>query len=66
MIAWIYNEIKFLIRNGWYLKFFNVKGHVDIQDNNVVDKLAVRASMESNHGGEDICKRPKLPCRPVF
>ena len=66
LIAWIYNEIKFLIQNGWHLKFFNVKGHVDIHDNNIVDRLAVKASMDFNHCMGDIYKRPELPCMPVF
>ena len=64
LIEWIYREIKYLIQKGWYVKFYNVKGHVDIIYNNIVDKLAVKACFDKNPCEISLTERPILPARP--
>ena len=64
LIGWFYNEIKYLLQHGWDIKFYNVKGHVDIIYNNKVDKLAVEASTGTSDPIYRFGERPFYPIRP--
>ena len=64
LIEWIYRELKSLMQKGWYIKFYNVKGHVDIIYNNMVDQLAVKACFDSTQQIVSLIRRPTVPVNP--